>query len=145
MFINIVFWLGCDKPSGLHLFVPVLLLSILKTLFLPFSPVSLSYLILSVPMCKCSGKRSCLSSPFLITILNGTSYFLSLVQENINMPSGHYYRLFPEVAVENHLICRFAAQPALQCAIRGTQGVLPCVGWGVRPVNWIYRLWRHCP
>ena len=18
-------------------------------------------------------------------------------------------------------------------------------GWGVRPVNWIYRLWRHCP
>ena len=31
-------------------------------------------------------------------------------------------------------------QPALQCAIRGAQGVLPCVGWGVRPVNWIYRL-----
>ena len=25
-------------------------------------------------------------------------------------------------------------------AIRGAQGVLPCVGWGVRPVNWIYRL-----
>ena len=39
----------------------------------------------------------------------------------------------------------FAAQPALQCAIRGAQWVLPCVGWGVRPVNWIYRLWRHCP
>ena len=31
-------------------------------------------------------------------------------------------------------------QPALQCAIRGAQGVLPCVGLGVRPVNWIYRL-----
>ena len=31
-------------------------------------------------------------------------------------------------------------QPALQCAIRGAQWVLPCVGWGVRPVNWIYRL-----
>ena len=31
-------------------------------------------------------------------------------------------------------------QPALHCAIRGAQGVLPCVGWGVRPVNWIYRL-----
>ena len=27
----------------------------------------------------------------------------------------------------------------------GAQGVLPCVGWGVRPGNWIYRLWRHCP
>ena len=36
-------------------------------------------------------------------------------------------------------------QPALNSAIRGAQGVLPCVGWGVRPVNWIYRLWRHCP
>ena len=24
--------------------------------------------------------------------------------------------------------------------IRGAQGVLPCVGWGVQPVNWIYRL-----
>ena len=31
-------------------------------------------------------------------------------------------------------------QPALQCAICGAQGALPCVGWGVRPVNWIYRL-----
>ena len=31
-------------------------------------------------------------------------------------------------------------QPALQCAIRGGQWVLPCVGWGVRPVNWIDRL-----
>ena len=35
-------------------------------------------------------------------------------------------------------------QPALNCAICGAQGVLPCVRWGVRPVNWIYRLWRHC-
>ena len=26
-------------------------------------------------------------------------------------------------------------QLALQCAIRGAQGVLPCVGWGVRPVK----------
>ena len=31
-------------------------------------------------------------------------------------------------------------QPALHCAIRGAQGVLPCVGWVVRLVNWIYRL-----
>ena len=34
----------------------------------------------------------------------------------------------------------FAAPPALQCAIRGAQGVLPCLGWRVRPVKWIYRL-----
>ena len=31
-------------------------------------------------------------------------------------------------------------QLELNCAIREAQGVLPCVGWGVRPVNWIYRL-----
>ena len=31
-------------------------------------------------------------------------------------------------------------QPALQCVIRGAQEVLPCVGSGVRPVDWIYRL-----
>ena len=30
--------------------------------------------------------------------------------------------------------------PALQSAILGAQGVLPCVLCGVRPVNWIYRL-----
>ena len=43
-----------------------------------------------------------------------------------------------------HQVLWFAAQPALQCAIRGAEGVLPCVGCGVRLVNWIYRLWRHC-
>ena len=50
LFINIVFWLGCDRPSGLLLFVPALLPSILSPLFLPSSPVSLSYLILAVLM-----------------------------------------------------------------------------------------------
>ena len=45
------------------------------------------------PMRECLWKHSCTSSPFSIAILNGTSSFLSLVQENINMPSGHYYRL----------------------------------------------------
>ena len=72
MFIIIVFRLGCDRPSGLLLFVPAVLFSIF---------------ILAVPM------RECLGSQFPIAILNGTSSFLSLVQENINMLSGHYYRL----------------------------------------------------
>ena len=32
-------------------------------------------------------------------------------------------------------------QPSLHCSVqRGAQGVLPCIGWGVQPVNWIYRL-----
>ena len=34
------------------------------------------------------GKHSCMSSQFPKAILNGTSFFLSLVQEKLNMPSG---------------------------------------------------------
>ena len=79
-------------PSGLLSFVPALLLSILTPLFLSCLSVSLSYLIPAVPMLECFGKHSCMSSPFPIAILNGTSFFLSLVQEKLNMPSGHYYR-----------------------------------------------------
>ena len=90
MFIIIVFRLGCDRPSGVRLFVPAVLFSILTPLFCPSSSVSLSYFI---PMRECLRKHSCMSSLFPIAILNGTSSFLSLVQENINMPSGHYYRL----------------------------------------------------
>ena len=75
MFIIIVFWLGCDRPSGLLLFVSALLFSILTPLFLPSSSVSLSYFVLAVPMRECLGKHSCMSSPFPITILNGTCFF----------------------------------------------------------------------
>ena len=94
MFIIIVFRLGCDRPSGLLLFVPaVLFFHTHASQFCPFSSVSLSYFILAVPMRECLGKHSCMNSPFPIAMPNGTSSFLSLVQENINMPSGHYYRL----------------------------------------------------
>ena len=72
----IIFWLGCDRPSGLlFIFGPVLLLSILTPLFLPSSSVSLSYFVLAVPMREWLGKHSCMSSLFPIAILNGT--FLS--------------------------------------------------------------------
>ena len=103
MFINIVFWLGSDRPSGLLLFVLAVLFSILTPLSCPSSSVSLSYFILAVPMLECLGKHSCMSSQFPIAILNGTS-FLSLVQENINVPSGHCYGFIHEVAAKNHLI-----------------------------------------
>ena len=93
MFIIVVFRLGCSRASGLFLFVPAVLFSILTPLFCPYLSVSLSYFIISVPMRECLGKHSCMSSTFPIAILNGTSSFLSLVKENINMPSGHYYRL----------------------------------------------------
>ena len=75
LYIIIVFWLGCDRPLGLLLFVPALLLSILTPLFLPPSSVSLSYFILAVPMRECLGKHPCMSSPCPIAILNGTFLF----------------------------------------------------------------------
>ena len=75
LFIIIVFWLGCDRPSGLLLFVPALLLSILTPLFLPSSSVSLCYFVLAVPMHECLGNHSCMSSPWPIEIQNGTFLF----------------------------------------------------------------------
>ena len=57
-------------------FVPGLLLSILTPLFLPSSSVTLSYLILAVPMRECLGKHSFMSSPFPMALLNGT-FFIS--------------------------------------------------------------------
>ena len=76
MFIIIVFWWGCDRPSGLLLLVSALLLSILTPSFLPSSSDSLSYFVLAVPMRECLRKHSCMSSPCLIAILNGTFLFL---------------------------------------------------------------------
>ena len=93
MSIIIVFRLGCDRPSGLLLFVPAVRFSILTPLFCPSSSASLSYFILAAPMRERLGKHLCMSSPFPIAIFNSTSSFLSLVQENINMPSGHYCML----------------------------------------------------
>ena len=61
--INIIFCLGRDRPSGHPFFVPTLLLSILKPLFLPTSSVSLSYFILAIPMHECLRKHSFMSSP----------------------------------------------------------------------------------
>ena len=55
-------------------------------------------------MRECLGKHSCMSSPFPIAIVNGTSSFLSLAQENINMPADTIIGFVAEVAVKNHLI-----------------------------------------
>ena len=56
-------------------FFPTVLLSIFTLLILSASSVSLFYFILAVPMCKCLGKDLCMSSIFLIAILNGTCIF----------------------------------------------------------------------
>ena len=62
-------------PSGLLLFAPALLLSMLTPLFLPSASVSLSYFVLAVPIRQCLGKHSCMRSPCPIAILNGTLLF----------------------------------------------------------------------
>ena len=49
-------------------FVPSVLFSVYSLLFLLSSSVSLSYFILAVPMRKCMGKHSCLSSPLFFSL-----------------------------------------------------------------------------
>ena len=56
--------------------------SILTLLSLPPSSVFLPYFILAVPMCRCLGKHSCMSSQFPIAILNGTFFFRSVKAMN---------------------------------------------------------------
>ena len=82
MLIIIVFWLGCDRPSGHLFFMSALLFSILTPLFLPPSSVSLSYFILAVPTRRRLGKHSCMSSQFPIAILNGAFLFRSVKAMN---------------------------------------------------------------
>ena len=57
-------------------------------------------------MRECLGKHSRMSSTFPIVILNGTCFFLYLVQEKLNMPSGRYYRLCSWTGRSNHLILK---------------------------------------
>ena len=54
------------------------LLSLFTLLFLPPASVSLIYFILVVPMRKCLGKHSCISSPFPIALPNGPCFFLTV-------------------------------------------------------------------
>ena len=56
-----------------HFFVPVLLLSILTTLFLP--SLSASYFVLAVPMLECLGKHTGMSSQFPIDRLMVLYFF----------------------------------------------------------------------
>ena len=98
----IVFSLDSDKLEGLFLFRASFTFFCIR-LFLSSSSVPLSYFSLAVPMRQCLGKHSCRSS-FRIAILIGTSFFLSLVQEKLNMTSGDYYRLCSRSGRSNRLI-----------------------------------------
>ena len=90
MFIIIVFLLGCDRPSELLLFVPVVHFSILMPLFCVSSSVSLSYFILAVPMRECLGKHSCMSSQFPIApikkfIVMATSRMIGIHRSTVDL------------------------------------------------------------
>ena len=74
MFIFIVFWLGCDGPSGLLFFVPALTLFHTHASLLTFF-VCFFILFHSCAIRECLGKHSCMSSPFPTAILNGTYFF----------------------------------------------------------------------
>ena len=63
----------------------------LKHLFLS-SSLSLSYFSLAVPMRKCLGKHSCMSSSFPIVILNDTSSFLRVQLQVHNENLARYGR-----------------------------------------------------
>ena len=104
MFIIIVFRLGCDRPSGLLLFVPAVLFSILTPLYCVSSSVSLSYFILAVPLRECLGKHSCMSSPFPIAILMVLPHFSLWCKRIQTCPAYTIIGFVPEVAVKNHLI-----------------------------------------
>ena len=77
MFIIIVFWLGCDRLSGLLFLVPTLLLSKLAPLSLPSLSVSLSCFILAVPMHKV-WENTLVWVPFPAALLNGTFFFCKM-------------------------------------------------------------------
>ena len=65
--------------TGLLSFVSAVLLSTFILLILPSSSVSLSNFYRPVPMRRCLGKHSCMSSPFPIAILNGTCSLRALI------------------------------------------------------------------
>ena len=87
-------WLDMTTPPWCMekiIFVPALLLSMLTHLFLS-SSLSLSYFILAVPIRKCLGKHSCMSSSFPIFILNDTSFFPTVQLQVHNANPARYGR-----------------------------------------------------
>ena len=95
MFINIVFWLGRDRPSGRDFFLSCPLY------FFPYSRLSPYLLRLSLflilfllfPWTSVWEITRARVQHFLLPYWMVLHFFLSLVQEKLlNMPSGHYYR-----------------------------------------------------
>ena len=88
--------------------MPALLLPMLTHLFLS-SSLSLFYFILAVPMRKCLGKHSCVSSSFPIAILNDTSFFPVVQLQVHNENPGLYGRNTDAIVNLNTMLnCRRA-------------------------------------
>ena len=66
--------------------------SILTPLFCVSSSVSLSYFVLAVPLRKCLGKHSCMSSSFPIVKLDDTSFFPTVQLQVHNENPSRYGR-----------------------------------------------------
>ena len=75
MFIIIVFWFWCDRPSGFFFRARFASFRTHASLTSCLLSVTLSYFILAVPMREYLGKHSCMSSPCPIATLNGTFIF----------------------------------------------------------------------
>ena len=69
--------LSCSWPSGLRFFLPTLFIfrADYATPACVFLLFLLSYFNLAVPMRRCSGEHSFMSSTFSIAVLNGTFFF----------------------------------------------------------------------
>ena len=72
MFINIVFWLGSDRPAGLFFSARFTCFRSHASLLTCFCYFALFH---SCFMRECLGKHSCMSYTFPIAVLNGTCFF----------------------------------------------------------------------
>ena len=73
MFIIIVFWLGIVWPRDFFFRARFASFNTHVFFLIVFCFFIISFF--TVPMRECLGKHSCMSSPFLIAILNGTFFF----------------------------------------------------------------------
>ena len=89
MFINLVFCLGSDRPSGLLSFMPALLLYSRLSSYLLRLSLFISFLLFP---CASVSENTLAWVNFVQPYWMVLPFILSLVQEKLNMPSKHFYR-----------------------------------------------------
>ena len=78
--------INIDRVNSIRVAKPLIFISVLRAVV----SVTLSYFILAVPIRKCSGKHSGMSSSILIAILNGTCSFPTVQLQVHNVYSEKY-------------------------------------------------------